>query len=448
MAGESSLTQRRILAFWAPLAGTWLMMSVEGPFLAAVIARLPSPTLNLAAYGVAYAVALLVESPILLVMSTSTALAEDWASYLKLRNFVFSLNAALTSIMAVSLWPPLFERVAGGLMGLPENLVGLTHLACLLLLPWPASIGYRRFYQGILVRNGLARRVAYGTVLRVISMGGVALLLSLGWHAPGAVVGAASLSAGVVVEAVSSRLMAQRPLRAMKGRASAGAAGPKPLSYRYIWRFYTPLALTSILSMGVNPLVTFFMPSSRLGIESLAVLPVVNALVFIFRSLGLAFQDVGIALAGPQREGYRPLRRFASALAAAAAGGLAVIAFTPLLHLWLRGLSGLSPALASVAVVPTRIMAIMPAFSVLLSFQHGMLVSARNTRPVSLATALEVASIALALFVGIRTAGLVGATAAAGALLFGRIAAVLFLMPSFRRATAPGRLLNSRRGAS
>jgi hypothetical protein len=401
----------------------------------------------LAAYGVAYAVALLVESPILLVMSTSTALAEDWASYLKLRNFVFSLNAALTAIMALSLWPPLFEWVAGGLMGLPGNLVGVTHLACLLLLPWPASIGYRRFYQGILVRNGLARRVAYGTILRVGSMGGVALFLSLGWHAPGAVVGAGSLSAGVVVEAVSSRLMARRPLRAMKGAASVGA-GPEPLSYRYIWHFYTPLALTSILSMGVNPLVTFFMPSSRLGIESLAVLPVVNALVFIFRSLGLAFQDVGIALAGPQREGYRPLRRFASALAAAAAGGLAVIAFTPLLGLWLQGLSGLSPALAGVAVVPTRIMAIMPAFSVLLSFQHGMLVSARNTRPLSFATALEVASIALALFMGIRMAGLVGATAAAGALLFGRIAAVLFLMPSFRRATAPGRLSNSRRSPS
>jgi hypothetical protein len=439
VTGDSSLTQRRILAFWAPLAGTWLMMSVEGPFLAAVIARLPAPTLNLAAYGVAYAVALLVESPILLVMSTSTALAEDWPSYLKLRNFVFSLNAVLTAIMALSLWPPLFERVAGGLMGLPENLAGSTHLACLLLVPWPASIGYRRFYQGILVRNGLARRVAYGTVLRVGSMGGVALLLSLGWHAPGAVVGAASLSAGVVVEAISSRLMAQQPLRAMKGKASAGV-GRDPLSYRYIWHFYTPLALTSILSMGVNPLVTFFMPSSRLGIESLAVLPVVNALVFIFRSLGLAFQDVGIALAGPHREGYRPLRRFASTLAAAAAGGLAAIAFTPLLGFWLKDLSGLSPDLAQVAVVPTRIMAIMPAFSVLLSFQHGMLVSARNTRPVSSATALEVASIALALFVGIRMAGLVGATAAAGALLFGRIAAVLFLMPSFRRATAPVRL--------
>jgi hypothetical protein len=45
-------------------------------------------------------------------------------------------------------------------------------------------------------------------------------------------------------------------------------------------------------------------------------------------------------------------------------------------------------------------------------------------------------------------AGLVGATAAAGALLFGRIAAVLFLMPSFRRATDPGRLQHVEVGVS
>ena len=30
-------------SFWLPLAATWLMMAVEGPFLAALIARLPEP---------------------------------------------------------------------------------------------------------------------------------------------------------------------------------------------------------------------------------------------------------------------------------------------------------------------------------------------------------------------------------------------------------------------
>ncbi len=43
------------------------MMAIEGPFLAAVIARLADPKFNLAAWGVAFAFAVLVEAPIIIV---------------------------------------------------------------------------------------------------------------------------------------------------------------------------------------------------------------------------------------------------------------------------------------------------------------------------------------------------------------------------------------------
>ena len=57
-----------------------------------------------------------------------------------------------------------FRFVTDRLIGLPADIANLTHLATSYLLFWPAAIGYRRFYQGILVRHRLTRRVAYGTV--------------------------------------------------------------------------------------------------------------------------------------------------------------------------------------------------------------------------------------------------------------------------------------------
>ncbi|MBK5098686.1 MAG: hypothetical protein JJE01_12945, partial [Gemmatimonadetes bacterium] len=51
---------KSILIFWLPLAATWMMMAAEGPFLAAVIARLADPKFNLAAFGVAFAIGILV----------------------------------------------------------------------------------------------------------------------------------------------------------------------------------------------------------------------------------------------------------------------------------------------------------------------------------------------------------------------------------------------------
>ena len=49
-----TLSAGYITRFWSPLAATWVMMAAEGPLIAATIARLPDPKLNLAAHGVAF----------------------------------------------------------------------------------------------------------------------------------------------------------------------------------------------------------------------------------------------------------------------------------------------------------------------------------------------------------------------------------------------------------
>ncbi len=72
--------------------------------------------------------------------------------------------------MAVGLLPPVFRFVTDHVIGLPPDIAHLTHVATSLLLFWPAAIGYRRFYQGILVRHHMPRRVAYGTLVRLATM--------------------------------------------------------------------------------------------------------------------------------------------------------------------------------------------------------------------------------------------------------------------------------------
>ena len=83
-----------ILGFWLPLAATWLMMSAEGPYVAAIIARMPEATFNLAAYGVAFSLAWLVESPIMMLLTASNALVRDRPSFLALRRFTFRSTPA------------------------------------------------------------------------------------------------------------------------------------------------------------------------------------------------------------------------------------------------------------------------------------------------------------------------------------------------------------------
>ena len=170
------------------------------------------------------------------------------------------------------------------------------------------------------------------------------------------------------------------------------------------------------------------MGKSCLPIESLAVLPVVNALIFIFRSAGLSFQETAIALLGKGEGSYRKLRAFAWLLGTAASGLLAFIAFSPVVTWWFRSVSGLSRELTDLAILPIRIFTVLPALEVLLAFQRALRVKGKNTRPVTMATAIEVAVIAAGLLLAVSRTDLVGVVAAALAAVSGRLCANAYLL--------------------
>jgi hypothetical protein len=435
------LRTRTILAFWLPLAATWLMMSVEGPYVAAIIARMPEAAFNLAAYGVAFSLAWLVESPIMMLLTASNTLVRDRRSYLALRRFTWMLNAAVTAGMMLGVTPPVFRFVTGTLMGLPPEVASLVHIATAILIPWPAAIGYRRFYQGILVRHRLTRRVAYGTVIRLASMSVTAGVLALTTSLHGSSTGAIALTAGVLMEAAASRWMARHVVASIL--AGPDSIGESPLTQRAIARFYYPLALTSIIALVTGPLLTFFMGRSRAPIESLAVLPVVQSLVFLFRSGGVAYQEVGVALSGRHHQHEREVGRASLLLASAATVALAVMLFTPLAGVWLRGLSGLSPGLSAFALGPARLLVLLPAMEYWLSVQRSRFILNGQTRIITVATAIEVGGIALVLYVCISRFDMIGAVAGSVAQMIGRFAANLFLFAVDRSGTQVGPALRT-----
>lgn len=419
--GRARLKTSTIILFWLPLAATWLMMALEGPYIAAIVARMPAAAQSLAAFGVATALAWLVESPIIMLLSASTALVHGRASYLALRRFAFLLNALVTIGMMVLAIPAVFRFVGETLIGLPPEISRLAHVSTVIMIGWPAAIGYRRFYQGILVRHHLTRRVAYGTVVRLATMTVAATTLAMQSSLSGAAIGAIALVSGVVAEAMASRWMAHRLVVTLMQQEEAMAGSL--LTLRDITRFYYPLALTSILGMALGPLVTFGLGRGRAPLESLAVWPVIQATVFIFRSGGFAYQEVGIALTGRDSEHAPEVRRTAMLLGASSAIALALVAFTPLEVIWFRRVMGLPEELASFAIWPVRLLVLLPALDYLISVQRAGWIIARRTAPVTVATVVEGVILAVVLFLTVGAFGMVGALGGAIAMIAGRLAA-------------------------
>lgn len=425
MIQADRLTYRRILIFWVPLALTWLMMAIEQPFLIAFIARLDEAKYNLAAFGIAGSFAMIVEAPIIMLMSASTALVKGRNSYRKLKKFTDILNTFITAIQLIILIPTVFNFIVVRLMEVPAEVAKLAHVALLIFLPWAASIGYRRFYQGILIRNNLTRRVTYGTLVRlsVIIIVGI-ILFAAGVN--GAYVGAGAMSLAVLCESIATRFMVSGTLKSLLEKDDNENGN---LRLRSIAKFYYPLALTSILSLGVHPFVTFFLGRSIMALESLAVLPVVTSLVFIFRSMGLSYQEVNIALMGEKGQNYRVLRNFAVYMGIVITVLISVLAFTPLADLWFINISGLTKELADLSYLPLKIMILLPALTVLLNFQRSSLIVNGTTGSISVATAIELSGIIVTLLICTVFLNLVGVIAASIAFMAGRSLSNLYLIP-------------------
>ena len=130
-------------------------MSLEGPAVSAIIARLPYPTINLAAYGgIVFPISLIIEAPIIMLLAASTTLSKDYASYQKLRHFMMLAGGSLTLLHILVAFTPVYYVVIVGIIGAPVEIVEPARYGLMIMTPWTWAIAYRRFNQGVLIRFG------------------------------------------------------------------------------------------------------------------------------------------------------------------------------------------------------------------------------------------------------------------------------------------------------
>ena len=436
-SSSSPPSTRSIFKLWVPLALTWLMMAMEGPILAAIIARLADPKFNLGAYGVAFAFALLLEAPIIMMLTASTALVKNRLSYSRLLRFSRWLNVGCTVATLLLITPWIFAGVVGFLR-IPAPVADVLHGSLALLIPWPAAIGVRRFYQGILIRHQRSHYVTIGAVCRLVGMLGTALLLALFTDIPGAHVGCAGLSAGVTLEAFATWILA-RPIVA----SLSDARDATSLSLGEIWRFYYPLALTSSIALASQPMITLVIGWCVMPVESLAVMPVIGALIFIFRGLGLSFQEVAVTFMQDDYSGFLPLIRFAKVMTAVFVVTICLIAFTPLARLWFANIAGLSSDLVDFAITPFRWMVAIPMCACVVSVYRAVAVTRKTSRVITAAVCMEV-TIMFLIMLTLAGMGYNGAIAACCGMAAGRLMSCLFF--EWRRETSFRRLWKDVRG--
>lgn len=417
-----ALTQKEILLTYSPLAAMWILMGIEQPALTVAIARLPDATLQLGAFGVTFALALIVESPILQMLSAGTAMARDREHYRRLLRFMHMLALGLTAAHVALALPWVYDPLLRHGVGVPEELIAPSRAAFVAMVPWAAAVGYRRLWQGILIRYGRAKVVPTTMVIRLVVTFALLGLGLLTEYAGGARVAAIALIGGVVAGAVASYVYARPVIRDRMEPGDPVAA----VGYGELGRFYVPLAATSVIVLASRPILTFGIARAPEAVRSLAVWPVVMSFNFILFSLALALQEAIIALLRT-REDFRELKRFTAYLSIVL--GVLYVGFvlTPLRELWFGGVVGLEPELLELVLVPALIMALSPAIGSFVFFYRGVQVQQERTASITRGVLVNVVVLVAVLFGGAALFPVPGVVTAAAAFVGAIFLEVLYL---------------------
>jgi hypothetical protein len=413
----------QVLKIWWPLALSWLFMGLEQPLISAIIARLPDSTIHLAALGgVVFPLALIIESPIIMLLTASTALSDHQQAYKRIYRFMMITSAILTAFHALLAFTPLYDVLIVGTLNPPAEIIEPSRWGLMLLLPWTWSIAHRRFQQGLLIRYGDAKAISVGTLFRLIaSLGSMGLMASLGY--PGIVVAAIGISAGVLTEAL---FIAWRARPIIQHRLPT--LHTHTLSWKAFNTFYTPLALTSFLVLVAQPLGSAALSRMPEALNSLAAWPVLISFIFLFRGLGFAYNEVVVTMLKDKKATFADLSRFALRLSIVLTALLATIAFTPLAQAYFSGLAGLDNKLTSLIIPAFSLCVLWPALSVFLNLYQGVIVFGGQTRFVTESVMISLIITAGLLILGVVSGRYPGLIMGVIAFLVGNIAQVIWLV--------------------
>lgn len=363
----------QIFRFYFPLALSWIFMALEAPITTTVASRTAAPEIQTAALLMLGGLSLWIESPVIDLLATSTTLAKDARSYAIISRFVWWVMGWCTLLHAAIALTPLYDAVAGGLLGVPEPVLEAARLPMAVMIPWSAFIGWRRYLQGILIRHGRTRIIGVGTAVRVVTMAGVSAGLFFASNESGIMIAAIALVSSVIAEALFIHVASRETIRERFTAPEVQRdSGDEPLTMGRLLRFHLPLTVTTMTFLASLPMVSAAIARAPDGLSAMAGWQVATSFIFLHRTVVFALPEPVIALYRGPHSAAR-LARFCLLVGSVASGVMAASSLTGIDKLVFGRLFGAPEGVVPAASLAFLACVALPFLGAVQSYLRAML---------------------------------------------------------------------------
>ena len=287
-------SQKIFLNLWRqflPLSMSDVTMACAEPLVTTTLARLPLAVMNLGALGIAKTIAIFFESPIIMILHASNALAPTQASRQALWQFTLWVGAFLSIGLELLALPSVFALVGNNILGVPPELTDLVRQVLIVMGLWPFAIAWRRYFQGLLIQAGHAKPIVKGSFVRLATTG-LVLLIGLHLGMTGAILGGLAFVSGAVVEAVVITWLVFR--LGVNKPPSLISKDDLPSNIPEVWRFYWPLACSMVLVWGGRTILIGIIARSLQPDLALAIWPAAWGLISLIANATRMVQQIVI----------------------------------------------------------------------------------------------------------------------------------------------------------
>jgi Na+-driven multidrug efflux pump len=403
---DEELSIRSLLFFFLPLGFSASLVTLSHIIINSTLARATNSEVIIASYAIAMSLFAITERLAVILRQTCTTLVRDKESFKMMTNFTFYITGSLLVVSLVVAYTPVGNYIFSSIFGAQEEMVGQIKEIYQVLIYVTIFSAFRCLTQGIIIFNRQTKWLTIGMAIRLSAM----YLLSLYFIQSGNVsgkTGAIIFLVGMIIECIVSVIEARSLVRKMpesnKDRIESKSE---------ILRFYSPLMLSSVITVLIGPIINVFLGKTEDIALAIASYTIALSITHLFLSFFSYTHQIVINF---YHHHEAKVKRFTFLISFIPVLLIGIFCYTGIGSVIMEQLMGVNGQLLEASLQTLKVFMIMVLVFPFVDFFNGLLMLQKQTKVTIISQSANLITTVIILLVGVRVAaewnGAIGALA-------------------------------------